>query len=108
MTEGTTSNSFIVSKENIIYTHPKNEFILGGVTRDTVIQIANENGLKVVESSFSCESIKSCKEAFLTSTTVGVLPVTNIDKRIVSEGKIGKITKNLMKLYNQHLSKQLN
>ena len=108
VTEGTTSNSFIVCNENIIYTHPKNEYILGGVTRDTVIEIAKVNGLKISETPFNLKHIEKCKEAFLTSTTVGVLPVTIINKRLVSDGDIGGITKHLMSLYNNHLTQQLN
>ena len=50
------------------------------MTRDCVISIAKSNGLTIKENSFTVNDIEKCKEAFLTSTTVGVLPVIKIDK----------------------------
>ena len=92
ITEGTTSNAFIVNKKSHIYTHPKNNFILGGVTRDCVVEIALKNNLKVIEKAFDINDIKKCNEAFLTSTTLGIVPVTKIDNIIINK-KIGLITK---------------
>ena len=84
ITEGSTSNAFIVNSKNVIFTHPANNLILGGVTRDCVISIAKSNGFLVKEKSFTINDIQKCKEAFLTSTTVGVLPVIKIDKCIIN------------------------
>ncbi len=106
ITEGSTSNAFIINTKNVIFTHPANNLILGGVTRDCVISIAKSNGFLVKENSFTVKDIQKCKEAFLTSTTVGVLPVTKIDKFIVNKGKPGNITLKIMELYNNFLTKQ--
>ena len=51
--------------------------------------------------------IKKCKEAFLTSTTVGVLPVIKIDDLIINNKKVGEITKQIINLYNQFLKNQI-
>ena len=107
LTEGTTSNAFIVNKKSQIYTHPKNNFILGGVTRDCVVEIALKNKLKVIEKAFDINDIKKCNEAFLTSTTLGVVPVTKIDNIIINKKKIGLITKTLMKKLEDFLDKQI-
>ena len=107
ITEGSTSNAFIINTKNVILTHPANNLILGGVTRDCVISIAKSNGFLVKESSFTVNDIEKCKEAFLTSTTVGVLPVIKIDKFVVNKGKPGKITLEIMDLYNKFLKKQI-
>ena len=107
ITEGTTSNAFIVNKKSYIYTHPKNNFILGGVTRDCVIDIAQRNNLKVIEKAFNIDDIKNCNEAFLTSTTLGIVPVTKIDNIIINEKAIGLITKTLMKKLEVFLDKQI-
>ena len=80
---------------------------MGGVTRDCVIELAKSNGFIVKENSFSIDDIKKCKEAFLTSTTVGVLPVIKIDKFVVSDKKPGKITLRIMDLYKSFLKKQI-
>ena len=85
ITEGTTSNAFIVNKKSQIYTHPKNNFILGGVTRDCVVEIAVKNNLKVIEKAFDINDIKNCNEAFLTSTTLGVVPVIKIEDIVINK-----------------------
>ena len=64
ITEGSTSNAFIINTKNVIFTHPANNLILGGVTRDCVISIAKSNGFLVKESSFTVNDIEKCKEAF--------------------------------------------
>ena len=107
ITEGTTSNAFIVNKQKHIYTHPKNNFILGGVTRDCVIEIALKNKLKVIEKAFHIDDIKNCDEAFLTSTTLGVIPVIKIEDKIINKKKIGLVTKTLMKKLDDYLNKQI-
>ena len=61
----------------------------------------------VKEDSFLQNDIKNCKEAFFTSTTVGVLPVIKIDKFVVNKGKPGKITLEIMDLYNKYSKKQI-
>ena len=93
VTEGTTSNAFIVDKNNSIRTHPESSNILGGVTRDIVIQIAKKQKIKIIEKPFTLNDIKYCKEAFLTSTTVKVLPVVKVNNIKINSTKIGEITK---------------
>ncbi len=107
ITEGTTSNAFIVSKTGKIKTHPLNNKILGGVTRNTLIRAAKLKMVPIVERAFSLKDLLNCEEAFLTSTTVGVLPVTKINNKKIKSGKIGSQTKKLIKIYNEFLEKQL-
>jgi len=96
VTEGTTSNAFIVDKEDNIRTHPKSPEILGGVTREVVISLAKRCKYKVIEKPFGMNDMNKCKEAFLTSTTVRILPVVKIDDFEINKRKIGKITQNLI------------
>ena len=105
ITEGTTSNAFIVLKNKVIQTYPKNKNILGGVTRDTTITLAKNNGYKVIEKSFNREQVINASEAFLTSTTVGILPVLSIDGFKISNSKVGNITKSLIDLHNEYFKK---
>ena len=107
ITEGTTSNAFIVNKKNQICTHPKNNFILGGVTRDCVVEIALRNKLKVIEKAFNVDDIKNCNEAFLTSTTLGIIPVVKVEDTIINKRQVGLITKILMKKLEDFLDKQI-
>ena len=106
ITEGTTSNAFII-KNKKIFTHKKNNYILGGVTRDAVIEIIKKKKIKLVEKKFSIDDAFGADEAFLTSTTVGILPVIKIDNKKVSNGKIGSLTKELMFDYEVYLEKQI-
>ena len=105
ISEGTTSNCFIVKNKNTILTHPKNNKILGGVTRESVIEIARKNKINVFEKEFTVNQAYKCKEAFLTSTTVGILPVKKIDNYSINKAIIGTITLKLMKLYEDFLKK---
>ena len=108
ITEGSTSNAFIVDSNHQILTHPKNNYILGGVTRDTVIELARKNGMNVIEKPFSVSDIQECNEAFLTSTTVGVIPVIKIDSLTINQMKKGRVTTFLTDKYNNYLSNQIN
>ena len=104
ITEGTTSNAFIVDKKGSIRTYPKSNHILGGVTRDVIIQIAKKQNIKIIEKAFTLNDIKCCKEAFLTSTTVKILPVIKVNDIKINMMKIGEITKILT--YN--INKKIN
>ena len=101
VTEGATSNAFIVNKKNEIQTHPSNNFILGGVTRDTTIEIAKDNNFKIKEKAFTINELFNSKEAFLTSTTAKILPVVKINQKQVNNGKPGEITQILINKYDE-------
>ncbi len=108
ITEGSTSNAFIINKDNTIQTHPINNLILGGVTRDSVIEIIKKNELSLKEKAFTVSDLNSCKEAFLTSTTVKILPVIKFDNSKIGDGKPGKTTKTLIQKYDDFIKSQIN
>jgi D-alanine transaminase len=70
------------------------------------VSLAKKNKILLEEKAFTINDIKKCKEAFLTSTTVGVLPVIKIDNLIINNKKVGEITKKIINLYNQFLKNQ--
>lgn len=106
ITEGSSTNAYIINKAGEIVTHPANECILGGVTRDKVLRVAKKAGIKVKEKPFKLKDALAAKEAFLTSTTSGVLPVVQVDKKKIGNGKPGEITKKLMKAYSDFMNKR--
>tara|TARA_B100000029_G_scaffold516680_1_gene632676 strand:- start:15761 stop:16639 length:879 start_codon:yes stop_codon:yes gene_type:complete len=108
ITEGSASNAWIIKNSNTIITHPSNTKILKGVTRDTVIKILKKNNFKIKERAFNLIEAKNAKEAFLTSSTLSVLPVVKIDNYNISNGKPGDITKKIMFLYKNYISKNKN
>lgn len=103
VTEGASTNSYIVTRDGVVITHPANETILEGITRTTVLALAREHGIKVEERPFTLEEAKAAAEAFLTSTTGGVLPIIQIDDSKIADGKPGKVSLKLMNLYDDYI-----
>ena len=95
ITEGSASNAWIIKNSKTVVTHPVNNKILKGVTRDTIIKILKKNGFNIKEKAFNLIEAKNAKEAFLTSSTLSVLPVVKIDNYNISNGKPGDITKKI-------------
>ncbi|AEF17569.1 MULTISPECIES: branched-chain-amino-acid transaminase [Thermoanaerobacterium] len=93
--ECTGDNVFIVS-DGILYTPPSAAGALGGITRATVIDIANKLGIPVVEKYFSLFNVYTADECFLTGTAAEAIPVTEVDKRVIGNGKPGEITKKII------------
>lgn len=94
VTEGSISNFFAVEGEAVI-THPTDEKILPGVVRDRTISVALRERIRVDERPILENELFSLDEAFITSTTAGVMPVVSIDGRRVGEGFCGPVTQRL-------------
>ncbi len=105
ITEGCSTNAYIVIASGAVKTHPKNNLILGGITRETALALAKKNKIKIEEKPFTLQEALNAKEAFLTSTTAKILPVVKIDGKKIGSGKPGKITRKLMKIYNDYVDK---
>lgn len=101
--EGTTSNFFIVDDKKIIT--PK-EDILRGITRDFVLKIVEDSKLDVEERPLSLQETYKADEAFLTSTSREILPVTKINHQEISKGEPGKITQALAKKFQKEVKKR--
>lgn len=99
--EGTASNAFILAKDGAILTHPADTNILNGVTRTNVIALARKIGLEVGERPFTLAEAMAAREAFLTGTTITVLPVTRIDGSPIGDGRPGPVTLRLRALYQE-------
>ena len=100
VSEGSGENIFLVTDGKLV-TPSSNDRILMGITRDTVIQLAkNELGIETVERHVDRSELYLAEECFLTGTAAHITPVVEIDHRKVADGKIGKLTKQLQKLYS--------
>jgi D-alanine transaminase len=104
VTEGSSSNAYIVDRDGRLVTRPLGPEILGGVTRSVVLELARGAGIEVIERPFTVTEAKEAREAFLTSTSSFVLPVTAIDGQPVANGHPGSITLRLLELYREHLA----
>lgn len=100
--ESTTSNFFMV-KAGQLRTPPASDGILPGITRETIMNLAVEAGVPVWERSVEVEAAKGADEAFLTLTSAGVIPVVSIDGRSVGDGRPGRVTHQLLRLYANHI-----
>jgi branched-chain amino acid aminotransferase len=97
--EGATCNIFMVRKGKLI-TPPVNENVLEGITRDTVITLAQrELGLQVLERAIDRSELYVCEELFFTGTAVGIAPVVRVDHRPVKDGAIGAVTREVQQTY---------
>ena len=103
VTEGTSTNAWIVTRDNEVVTRPLSDAILAGITRLSVLAQARDEGMTVVERPFPVAEAKAAKEAFLTSTTAFVLPVTRIDSDIVGDGRPGPFTRALLQRYRDYV-----
>lgn len=95
--EGSGENFFMV-KNGVLYT-PELTSCLDGITRATVIELANELGITVREKRITRDEVYICDEAFFTGTAAEVVPIRELDGRAVGEGSRGPITEQLQAMY---------
>ncbi|OQY54967.1 MAG: hypothetical protein B6245_20540 [Desulfobacteraceae bacterium 4572_88] len=92
--EATSSNVFIVSNGKLM-THPLTQNILGGITRIVILDICKEQGLQVEKRLYHTKDMYAADEVFLSGTITEIMPIVNIDKRPIGDGKVGPITRQL-------------
>ena len=95
--EGSGENFFTIIN-NTIHT-PKDATVLNGITRQTVMKIARDLNYRVEETNISVDDVKSSDEAFFTGTAAEVTPIIQVDNVKKNDGKPGKITKKIQKIY---------
>ncbi|EAQ06659.1 D-amino-acid transaminase [Yoonia vestfoldensis] len=98
VTEGTSNNAYIVKGNTIITRHLGNE-ILHGITRAAVLRFAHEAQMQVEERSFSIAEAQAADEAFITSASMFVMPVVEIDGAAVGTGTPGPVAARLREIY---------
>jgi len=101
VTEGAASNVFIVAQGRLI-TPPTGPFLLPGITRDLIIELARGNGVPCDEADIPQASLRQADEIWLSSSTREILPVTRLDDRVVSDGKPGPLWRRLYDLYQAY------
>jgi branched-chain amino acid aminotransferase len=98
--EGSTSNIFAVMGGQV-RTPPREAGILDGITRAKVITLCRDHDVPFAQKPFTPDELRAADEAFITSATRGVLPVTRIDERPLGDGLPGPVTRQLMALYDE-------
>ena len=97
ISEGSGENLFIVKNEKLITPTPDN--CLNGITRQSIIKIAKDEKIDVVEKKLKYEDLVDADEAFFTGTAVEVTPISKVDETTIGDSKIGPITKKLQKIF---------
>jgi len=101
LTEGSASNAYTVI-DGVIYTAPKDEKVLPGITRDLVIDLARKGKLKLVEEAVTEQQLCSADEIWVSSSTKEVLPVTLLDNKAVGTGAPGAVWQQIDTLYQAY------
>ena len=99
VTEGASSTAFIATKADEIVTRPLSNALLPGCTRQAILALARERGMKLVERAFTIEEACEAAECFFTSATAFVMPVVSLDGRTIGQGRPGPATRRLRELY---------
>jgi D-alanine transaminase len=99
VTEGSSSNAWIVTEDGRLVTRSVSNAILNGITRQSVLKLARQSRLTFEERPFSLEEAKAAREAFLTSTSSHVMPISQIDDRVLGNGKAGSFALKLREIY---------
>jgi branched-chain amino acid aminotransferase len=97
VSEGSGENVFI-ARNDALKTTPLTS-ILEGITRDSVIRIANDEGIDIIESRFTRDEVYICDEALFTGTAAEITPIVELDSRTIGTGKPGNITKRIQDIF---------
>jgi D-alanine transaminase len=92
VTEGASTNAWIVTKDGKVVTRPADNGILRGITRTVLIETIKDQGLVLEERPFTVAEAQTAQEAFVTAASLVVMPVVRIDNRAIGTGKPGPIT----------------
>ncbi|MCB0414397.1 MAG: aminotransferase class IV [Bdellovibrionales bacterium] len=101
--EGSSCNLFIV-RSGTVFTHPLSRQILPGVTRRLLVEVLNEQSIPLVEEPFTQTEVLKADEVWLTSSTKGVIPVTQVDQKKIGDGESGDLWS---KVYDEFQKKYL-
>lgn len=102
ITEGSSTNIWMVQNGKL-FTHPANQFILNGITRQKVISLLDFNQLPYEEIGFTVEQLQNADELFLTSTTMEIIPIVEVDGVKIGNGTPGDVTRKLQTLFEQEI-----
>jgi len=98
-TEGSASNLFIVKNKQLI-TPPKSHNLLPGITRDLVLELAIADGIDCIEAEISEQQLSSADEIWLTSSTKEVMPVIELNRKMIGDGKPGELWQRMAARYS--------
>lgn len=102
--EGSTSNVFLVSQENVVKTSPLTNLCLPGITRQVAIELISQLNWDFSEEDIKASDLFNAKEVWITSTTKEIMPITQVNELLINNGKAGKYWRIINESYQQLLS----
>ncbi|MCR9135322.1 MAG: D-amino-acid transaminase [Alphaproteobacteria bacterium] len=105
VTEGSSNNAYIVTRDGTIVTRDLSNLILHGITRRAVLECARNLQMKVEERPFTIEEAQGAREAFSTSASGFVSPVVQIDGKPIGDGSVGSVARQLREVYIAEMRK---
>ena len=106
VTEGSSSNAWIVTNDGTLVTRPPSNEILNGVTRLEILKLAKSLGLAFEERAFTLEEMRRAREAFVSSASSFAMPITQLDDAPIANGKPGTLSLKLREAYIAHMDAQ--
>ena len=98
VTDAASCNVFAIFGTTVM-TAPCTNYILWGITREVVLELAREDGIDALEASFRAEQLAEADEIFVTGTSSGIVPIVTLNGVQVANGRVGPVTRRLMELY---------
>lgn len=108
ITEGASSNAYIITPDGFLQTSPDDGRIVAGVTRNRIIELAARNGITVKEKAFTVDEACNANEAFITGATSLIKSVTQIDQFTIGDGQPGLTTRKIARLYYDYCQDKSN
>ncbi len=99
ITEGASSNIWMVDKNNRLVTRKASNVILNGITKVTLTDLADAHKFQIEERAFTVDEAKEAKELFVTSATAIVTPITQLNNHKIADGKVGPVSSALRSMY---------
>ena len=106
VTEGSSSNAWIVTQDGKLVTRAPTNEILNGITRLAIIEIARREGVPFEERAFTLDEMRRAREAFVTSASSFAMPITQLDDTPIANGKPGTIALKIREAYFRHMAAQ--
>ncbi len=103
ITEGSSTNAWIVDQDGTLITRPTSNSILAGITRAELLDLLKDEGISVELRPFTKDELMSAREVFLTSSSSYVQPVVEVDGKVIGNGKPGSISSNLRGIFKQYM-----
>jgi D-alanine transaminase len=104
VTEGTSTNAWMVDQSGTLITRPISHSILAGITRAELLNLLKDKNISVEERSFTVDELRNAREVFLTSSSSYVQPVTEVDGKVIGNGKPGSISTDIRKIFTEFMA----